>query len=212
MYFSINAYKYLLGFDNTYRLCKDGIWITLEKFTSFDDTRDMLFKSYEDAKFWLDSTGRVIINGVETSTIPKVEGKLFDDGYSFEIVAHRTTKPKNPVITRQQLKNVLINGDDNVSNSLVIDYEGMPKLIQLVNRTPSAIEEYPVRFETFAAGNGYVGSISDLNHLETTYQALLEAWAMHITTGRSFYRDCVSGENTEEELIDEIESEISNLA
>ncbi|QQZ07691.1 hypothetical protein [Heyndrickxia vini] len=108
MYFSINAYKYLSGFDNTFRLRKDGTWTTLEEFTSFDHTREMLFKSYKDAKFWLDSTGRVIINGVESSTIPKGEGKLFDDGYSFEIVAHRTTKPKNPVITRQQIKNVLI--------------------------------------------------------------------------------------------------------
>ncbi|MGG4505653.1 hypothetical protein ABEW77_07355 [Heyndrickxia sporothermodurans] len=104
MYFSINAYKYLLGFDNTYRLCKDGIWITLEEFTSFDDTRDMLFKSCEDAKFWLDSTGRVIINGVETSTIPKVEGKLFDDGYSFEIVAHMYNKTEKSSYHKTTIK------------------------------------------------------------------------------------------------------------
>lgn len=55
------------------------------------------------------------------------------------------------------------------------------------------VDEFPVRIESFRAGNGYVGS-SDVNHLEHTYMNYLEGWAVHITTGLFIYHDYVSGE------------------
>jgi len=210
MLFSINAYKFLLGFEDTYRLCKDKTWKLQRDFVPFDPDTDMLFESITSADRWLQSNNPISING-EIVDLNEESSKLFDGKYDFEIIAHRITKPSNPIFTREQLRNVLLNGNDNYSNSLVIDYDGNPKLVPLINRTPINIIEYPVRFESFGAGNGYVGSQGSLNQLEGTYLALLEAWEMHIDTGRSFYRDYVSGEHSEEQLKTNIMETVNKL-
>ncbi|MGE7950851.1 hypothetical protein [Lysinibacillus xylanilyticus] len=211
MYFSINAYKYLLGLEDTFRLTKEGEWRKQENFKLLDKDRDMFFESFQAANNWLRINRPLTINGKNVENDETVTD-LFNDNYSFEIIAHRITKIKNPIFSREQLKEVLINGNDNYSNSLVIDYEGTPKLIPLISIAPLEVIEYPVRFETFNAGNGYVGVQSNLNHLDQTYLALLEAWYMHMETGRSFYRDYVSGDLSEEELISNIKHEANQLA
>lgn len=84
-------------------------------------------------------------------------------------------------------------------------------MVPLINRTPINIKEYPVRIESFQARYGYVGSPGSLNHLEGTYLALLEACEMHIETGRSCYREYVSGELSEEQLKTNIMEIVNNL-
>ncbi|MBK5424376.1 hypothetical protein [Bacillus sp. TH30] len=51
MFFSINAYKFLLGMDDTFRLKEDGSWKKQNDFTAFDPETDMLFESYQNAQF-----------------------------------------------------------------------------------------------------------------------------------------------------------------
>lgn len=213
MKLSINAYKYVIGLDNTYRLRNDGSWVEQKDFLLFDSIEDMVFSTFNEAQTWLDHTGPVLINGEEANTIPKEESNLSNPDYSFEIVAHRFSKPKNPIPTRDQLKAVLINGDDEYTNSLVIDSEGVIRLVPLINRAPFEIKNFPVRYESFQAGNGYVGfgASNDADHIENTYMALLEAWFLHVNTGRSFYRDYTSGDHTEQELINKINAEVSKL-
>lgn len=199
MFFTINAYKLLPGFDETYRLSKNETWEPQKNLTSYDSEKDMHFTSFTSANDWLQSNNPIIVNG-ETVDLNEKVSILFGGRYEFEIIAHRITKPSNPIFTREEISNVLRSGNDNHSNSLVIDYQGNPKLVPLIDRTPLSLKEYPVRFETFQAGNGYVGPHEDLTHLDTTYLALLEAWELHIITGRSIYRDYVSGELSEDEL------------
>lgn len=201
MYFSINAYKYVLGFDASYRLCKDATWKHQLDFTKVDIEQDRLFSNYEEARSWLDTTGTIEIDGKQANTINNGAKTLARRDFEFEIVAHRTKPIQTPVFTREQLEQVLEAGSDQYHNSLVIDYEGYVKLVPLMGKSPASLKEYPVRFETFNAGNGYVGQKVEDSFLEMTYIALLEAWAMHIETGRSFYRDYASGEHSEEELI-----------
>ncbi len=210
MFFTINAYKFLLGSEDIYRLCKDNTWKQQSNFVPFDPDTDMLFESFTSADRWLQSNNPIFVNG-EIVDLNEEVSDLFDDKYNFEIIAHRISKPSNPIFTREQLRNVLINGNDSHSNSLVIDYDGNPKLVPLINRSAINVTEYPVRVEIFQVGNGYVGSQASLSHLDGTYLTLLEAWEMHIDTGRSFYHDYVSGELTEEQLKTKIIKVVNNL-
>lgn len=211
MLFSINAYKYLFGTIDTYRLQKDHAWIQQSDFEAFNPDTNLLFDSFTEAESWLQLHNPITING-EIVDINGNGTSLSVDQYEFKIIVHRMTRPKNPIFTREQLKTVLLNGDDNYSNSLVIDYDGYPQLVQHIDRTPAHITEYPVRYESFSSGAGYVGSEESLNHLEEVYLALLEAWEMHLSTGCSVYCDCFIGEMTAEQLRTKIMETIHNLA
>jgi hypothetical protein len=210
MFFSINTSTFLLGID-TYRLKKDGSWQSQDDFKEFDDS-DMLFGSYGSAEFWLKSHPTVSIDNktVETKE-PEAVFLLDFKRFSFEIILHRTHKPRNPIFTKEQVRDTLINGDDNFHNSLIIDFEGFPRLIPLYHETALALTEYAVRYETFDAGNGYVGPKSKLSHLDRTYLALLETWHTHLVCGRELSTDSLQNNKTEEQFIAEINEELSKL-
>ena len=98
-------------------------------------------------------------------------------------------------------------GDDNYDNSLVIDFDGYLHLIPFRHAKEGS---YAVRFETFLAGNGYVGSEESIYDIEDTYLSLLEGWLSHLIGHDSIYRDYPSS-STKEELIKEIEDAINEL-
>ena len=108
--------------------------------------------------------------------------------------------------TRNQLKETIAGGNDNHHNSLVIDINGMFKLIPLIDKSPSELQSYPVRFETFQAGNGYVGYLASMDEtfIEQTYKALLEDWWLHLDTGRYLYSHYSSEEYTQSQLMNNI--------
>lgn len=62
---------------------------------------------------------------------------------------------------------------------------------------------YAARFETFQRGNGYVGSSSNLYHLDGTYLALLQAWSHHLAGSQQVYLDYTESKS-EEKVINEI--------
>jgi hypothetical protein len=105
--------------------------------------------------------------------------------------------------TKEEVAQVLRAGDDNRNNSLIVDFEGNVKLVPFTNNNKT----YAARFETFGAGNGYVGEKSQLNHLTGTYQALLEAWVSYLEYGQAnkigVYRDYADYHKTIEELQEE---------
>lgn len=213
MKFSINAYKHILGLSDTYRLEKDGAWKEQQDFKNVDFNQDMLFDTFAKAESWKGGIDKIVVNGVELDFHRDVDdGRIYGTNkFDIEIVVHRISKPKNPIFTKEQVAEVLIKGNDNYHNSLVVDYHGYPQLIRLVKRTPVTITEYPVRFETFNAGNEYVGHGGRLTHLDRTYMALLETWYLHLNTGQQHYCDFVSGDKTEDELVQEISSIMSSL-
>lgn len=212
MYFSINAFKTLLGLEGSYRLSKNGEWRSITNFKSYIKENDMLFTTYKDAEQWLNEGHDIVIDGVMINTRDKEEVvALGRPRISFEVIVHRVSKPKNLFVTREQLKDILNKGNDSYNNSLVIDYNGFPQLLKLVNQMPCSITSYPVRLETYGAGNSYVGEHIELKDVEEAFMALLEAWNMHILTGRKFYRDYVSGDKKEEELINGIVAKTSSL-
>jgi len=180
------------------RLKVDNCFKTItEERKLYDD--DLVFKNYADAQHWFHNNLTANIDGQEYQTKPKMS--RIGSPY-FDIRFHRIYKPKKHFITKEELREVLINGDNEVYNMLVVDFDGYPKLIQ----QPSAA--YAVRLEGYAAGNNYVGKQSKLYHLDETYKTLLEAWLLHLSSSRSIYRDYLSGEHQEEELIRKINEAI----
>lgn len=210
MKFTLNASKRLLGLGDTYRLKKDRTWMKQRDFKHFDES-DLFFNSYSSAQFWLQQNSQVNIDGQTVSTMEDSDEayNLLDfDQVNFEIVLHRTDIPANPIFSKEQLRDVLLQGNEECDNALIIDFDGYPKLVPIIDITPRMLTEYAVRFNTFDAGTGYVGSDSKLLHLENTYTILLEAWLIHLISGREIYTDGRMGEESVGTIISQINEQL----
>ena len=213
MRFTINAYKDILGLDDTYRLKKDDSWMEQLYYVDFDADEDMSFDTFNEAQQWLNDTRAVLINGEKANTIPKDSVNPDTFGYSFEILNHRISQSNNPIPNRKQLQDTLMRGNDRYLNTLVIDNNGIFRLIRSGDKSSAQLQEFPVRYETFLAGNGYVGykASKDEFFIERTYKTLLEGWWLHTNTGRYIYQDFSSGGYAENKLIDNILTKLETL-
>jgi len=90
--------------------------------------------------------------------------------------------------------------DDRVHNQLVIDEDGYAKVI----KDEGYGYLFPVRHESWDAGNIYVGKYSKLLTLDDDYISSLQGWLSYLKTGRKKYMDYVHGNKSEEELVNEI--------
>lgn len=201
--------KYTIDVDNilttTHRLKKEGIF---KKYTG-DHEKDILeddltFDDYYDARNFKEKLEFVEIDGEKIKANPTSYG--LSDPVLY-IRPHRTGKPVQSYFTEDDLKRELLSGNDEINNSLIVDTDGF---LHLVPFNQAKKGPYAVRFETFIAGNGYVGSESSLNHLEGTYLALLEAWSIHLVSHDKVYRDYYGGKS-KEELINKIIKTIEGL-
>lgn len=208
MFFTIEAYKFILGMNESFRLKRDLTWSVQKDFHLYNKNEDMLFDTIEEAIAWLNTNTEVNIDSEIVSTKPKTSFKAGDDRFHFEVILHREECPEH-IFTKDELRNVLLNGDDNNNNVLVVNLQGYFKLINRAELT--YIRKYPVRFETFGRGNHYVGYKLEEDFINLVYCICLEAWLMHLKTGRSIYKDYLSKELTEVELLKEIKGIYSEL-
>ncbi len=196
--------------EDSYRLRKNGRWTEQAKYGDLNKDEDMLFLSFAEADFWLKINPQAVIGGKKYDTA--VEERVVRVGessnYHFQIIVHRQTKPN--VFTYSDVERVIRSGNDDVDNSLIIDFEGIPRLVQLDDINDGR-GNYAVRFETFCAGNGNVGRDTSGNHINDTYIGLLEGWRTHLKCGKSIYIDFVEGVLSESELLGEIEELTDNL-
>lgn len=189
----------------THRLKKDG---TFKQFLGNHEKEiledDFTFDNYSEARLWKNRQDFIEVDGRKIPVNP-VSSHLSDP--SVGIRPHRTGKPKQDYFTMDELRKVLLNGNDNYNNSLIVDFDGFLHVVPF----KEALERgYAVRYETFGAGNGYVGRESSLNHIEDTYLALLSAWSIHLHSHNKVYRDYPPTES-EEEIIQEIKEAIAML-
>lgn len=190
-------------FYTDYRLKQDE---TFKKFNGehFKEVEadDLTFSNLFDAKAVANEISSIDVDGKTIDVRTNHLGSIH-----LSIRPHRTGKPINPIFTKDDVKVVLIKGNDNITNALIIDFDGRVRLIPFsdVRSTPHA-----VRFEAFNAGNGYVGPKSELNHLNNTYLALLNGWSSHLYCHNTMYEDYVANDN-EEELLKEIRELIEKL-
>jgi serine/threonine protein kinase len=121
-------------------------------------------------------------------------------GVNFSVSLRRIGKPTH-LFTKEEIKEIMTNADDRVNNTLVIDENGYAQIVQ--NHYESSF--YPLRHETWNAGNVYVGKYSRLTDLDDSYIYSLDKWLEYLSTNKkAIYQDYVSNSKPVEELIKEI--------
>lgn len=117
----------------------------------------------------------------------------------FSIKLMKIGKPIH-LFTKQEIEEEMRKADDRFSNQLIIDENGYAKVIKK--------DEYsylfPVRHESWNAGNMYVGKYSKLYNLEDDYISSLQGWLLYLETGRKQYMDYIHENTNEEDLIKKI--------
>lgn len=188
----------------------EGIVSFLLKSSSFFLSNDGKIKnivhtSYNEMYTCSDRNDAIKVQRIVNDKIREIcETNGFDDaGYEnyFSIKLVRNGIP-NHLFTREEIKLLLKEADDRQTNQLVIDENGYAKLVN----DPQVGKLYPVRHESWSAGNLYVGKYSSLSHLEETYISLLEGWLCYLETGNIFFQDSIESEYDEDELIRRIKT------
>ncbi|MBM6770846.1 protein kinase domain-containing protein [Bacillus cereus] len=124
---------------------------------------------------------------------------------SISIGLKRLRRPIH-LFNKSELENLLINGDDSISNRLVINAEGFLELIPLTGNYE--YWKYPVLGSIFRARENMVGPLAPIqNYLDYEFLLLLVAWYNHLKAGtRNGIPDTLDGD-TEDEIISKITKE-----
>jgi len=100
------------------------------------------------------------------------------------VYVHRDYFPITP--SMEQMVSVIKHGDDRISNALILNVHGFFELrergtVNLAIVDPTII----ARYETFVAGNGYVGQkpANDMAFINRVYNDFIAAWADHVQSG-----------------------------
>lgn len=115
--------------------------------------------------------------------------------FSFDI--QRCGKPEH-LFTKEEIKIEMEKADDRKHNTLVIDENGYAKVVSGEN-----LNYYPVRQETWHAGNGYVGKYSNLSTLDDDYMSMLQGWLNYLETNHAKRMDYLEPKQ-EKELLERI--------
>ncbi len=111
----------------------------------------------------------------------------FDYGLFFhnELIRNPQISP-NHLFNKNEIRKLLKNADDRHHNTLVIDENGFPQIIQ--NDTEDVFL-FPVRNSKWVAGNNYVGRHAHLdeNYINELYMYCLTAWLSYLETGKAQY-------------------------
>lgn len=121
----------------------------------------------------------------------------YENFISIELM--RCGKPSH-LFTKQEINEEMRKADDRVNNQLVIDENGYAKVIK--NNEYGLL--YPVRHESWHAGNNFVGKYSNLSTLNDEYLLSLQGWLLYLQTGKKQYMDYIHDNRDEEELIKKI--------
>lgn len=196
MRFTIDVFRAIFP---EYRLKKNGTFGKINgKNSNVIAEDDFTFDSLSEGEKWKREQKFIEVEGEKIEVNPTTGRGL--GSYYVSVEPHRIRKPKQNFITKDQLKTTLIQGDDSVHNSLIIDFDGFLHLLPFEQAKNCP---YAVRYESFQAGNGYVGSDSGMSHLDRTYLALLQGWSDHLASSKQIYRDYADNES-EEEVVKEI--------
>lgn len=182
-------------FEECEYLCKDG---KIKKLNSSTINEALVVWDRSECKALVDS----LYEHVRTTC--DAQG-LSTDG----IAIHITFVPKlhregNPVhlFTENEIKALMKNADDSVSNKLVIDEDGYAQVIQDIQDGSL----YPVSQETWGAGNGYVGKQSALSDLHDSYVLCVHLWLSYLKSEGAMYGDLWMPDEDLSDVIEEIKT------
>lgn len=151
--------------------------------------------SREDAIKTYNELTKVFYYNIESNGYTSAD--IYHEYFDIELI--RNGKPSH-LFTKDEIEIQMRNADDRINNVLVIDEDGYAHVVEF----NEAIYLYPVRHESWQAGNIYVGKYSSLATLEDDYISSLQGWLDYLTYGKHVYMDYVRDNNNEEILLSEI--------
>lgn len=175
-----------------YVLCSDG---RIKSITSTDIVQNAYLTSSRDEIYKL--MNACYEHMQKQSGVEDGDSSIWRAHFSIEIL--KTGNPKH-LFTQDEIGVAMRQADDRVHNVLVIDEDGYAHVISDIYRASS----YPVRHETWDAGNCYVGKYSTLRTLDDMYVQSLEGWYDYLTHGHSVHKDYIDGVLSRDELIQKI--------
>lgn len=170
-------------------LCKDGYIRELK-----NDSEDIF-----------DATDREsaieILKGIEEVVNSYCDGKVNSINKPYFSVKIIKTGHPEYLFTLDDIRTLMLEADDRVNNTLVIDENGHARLLS----NQSEVQFYPVINETWCARNKYVGKYSTLSDLESSYHYSLGKWRDYLSTGIGQQMDDYDGyHESNEELLRQI--------
>ena len=176
--------------NNCYVLCKDGC------FKAHCENDEIYYsESSVDAELLLKSIKERIVQACTQDLLASDIDKI----YLSVQVEFLKYKPRH-LFTQSEIETLMRNADDRHDNILVINTDGYAEIIQ----DRQAAHFYPVRHETWDAGNRYVGKYSSLSSLEDDYILSLQGWLLFLQYRQSVYMEYKRENNDVEALIKEI--------
>ena len=139
------------------------------------------------------------------SAIYRIEETRFFSARVDDSQLRRTGNPSH-LFTKEEIKEVMQAADDRLNNMLVIDEFGYAHIISDLENGNS----YPVRLESWDAGNNYVGKYSQLHTLDDSYTMALEGWLEYLKHCRSVRKDWCEENLSICELIEQIQEFYAN--
>lgn len=130
---------------------------------------------------------------VQNSLVPLAENQNL-----IRIKPVKTGKPTH-LFTLSEIEATMRAADDRVNNQLVIDENGFAKIVD-----PREGTLYPVRHESWNAGNGYVGRYSTLSTAKRDYLCSLQCWLLYLKTGKIHHVDYLRDNIDVQSLLEEI--------
>ena len=171
-----NSFSLSEGLSEEYTLCRDGV---------FRDKPE----SSEEFKVWTVDEAKKISQLLQTT----LNEYLNEAGYirEFYILPNIHVKLKmirkpTHLVTREEIRNLMLRADDRQDNTLVLDGDGYPHIID----DPADSMLYPVSTETWQAGNCYVGKYANVDEqIETEYTLILQGLMRYLESGNKAYED-----------------------
>lgn len=186
---------------SSYRLIEEGGLYKIRELNTLDLIKevqfaDVQFENYLDAKDFVEKINRnkVIIENEDLDL----------NDLEICIQYHRRSKPQQTFFTLEDVREVILSGDDSISNQVIIDLDGKVKL----NNKKKYTNVYAVGYEVFEAGNGYIGGNWSETELRSLYESLLKAWSEHLISNVTI--DLELTENYNVELIKKEIEEVIN--
>lgn len=178
-------YYLQLETDNKYfRLQKDETWRLLENIKI--EESDFLTSEENDIIKIQKVNSTINLDGNDWKLNPTSSTLFADDSVDYEVYTKREIKPSIP--TKEQLIDVIANGDDKKNNTIILKTNGIYEIREIQNIDLTI--KYPtivVRNETFIAGNGYIGkeASQDESFVNDIYTESLEYWLIHLEKGKT---------------------------
>lgn len=173
-------------------ICTDGF---IREIADKDFVECIFVRNREEAIEILENIKKVVEDYL------KREGLSLDYDYNryFSISFRRYGTPTH-LFEKSEIETAMRNANDQYNNQLVVDEDGYIKIIS--NDEDGTL--YPVRLESWDAGNNYVGKFSDLCTLDENYKSCLDGWLSYLTTGQKQYIDYIVDDIEESVVISKI--------